>query len=118
MSRSVRERIDDIGDAIAQIRSLLSGRSFDQLSQDRVATAAFERFLDIVSEASRHIPEAMKATEPEIPWRRIADIGNWLRHVYDRVDPELLWHIHEKDLDPLEEAIKRLARKTPRVETD
>ena len=38
-------------------------------------------------EASRHIPVDMKAKEPKINWRRLADLGNWLRHAYHRTDP-------------------------------
>ncbi len=56
--------------------------------------AAFERFLEILSETSRHIPQEVKSTAPEIEWRRIADIGNHLRHVYHRVDAEILWLLY------------------------
>jgi uncharacterized protein with HEPN domain len=93
MRRSTHERLHDIAGAIGDIRSLLSGRSYDDLSRDRVARAAFERFLEVLSEASRHVPEDLKRHRAEIPWRRVADLGNWLRHAYDGVDPQLLWQI-------------------------
>ena len=69
-------RLGDIVDAIDAIRSLLDGTSFEQMVADPVVKAAFERFLEILSEASRHIPEALKRQAPQIPWRRIGDIGN------------------------------------------
>jgi uncharacterized protein with HEPN domain len=106
MPRSPLARLADILDAVAQIRSLLAGKSLEHLQQDRVSTAAFERFLEIISEATRHIPGELKERRPEIPWRRIADLGNWLRHVYDSVDGPLLWAIYTDDLDPLENAIR------------
>ena len=56
--------------------------------------AALERFLEIVSEASRHIPMELKAASPLIRWRRIADIGNHLRHAYQHVDVDILWGIY------------------------
>ena len=59
-------------------------------------TAAFERFLEILSEASRHIPDALKQTAPEIPWQTVSAIGNHLRHAYDRVDAKILWDLHIK----------------------
>lgn len=113
MPRLVRARLDDIADAIEQIRQLLSGKSLAQLQADRAASAAFERFLEIISEASRHIPEELKSSHPEIPWRQIADIGNWLRHVYDRIDPALLWNIYTDDLDDLDRAIKLMIANSP-----
>jgi len=48
---------------------------------------AVERLLETISEALRHIPVDMKAKEPKINWRRLADLGNWLRHAYHRTDP-------------------------------
>ena len=98
-------RLKDVIDSIDQILGLLEGKSYQDLVTDRVAKAAFERFLEILSEASRHIPAAMKTSRPDIPWRRISDIGNHLRHAYDRVDSEILWEVYANgDLIVLREA--------------
>jgi uncharacterized protein with HEPN domain len=43
-----------------------------------------ERLVEIISEASRHIPEVLKHRYPAVSWRSIADIGNILRHDYGR----------------------------------
>lgn len=67
-----------------------------------------ERELEIISEASRHLTDAQKARFPEIPWRRIADIGNVLRHLYDDVAPSLLWEVVVRDLAPLKEVAAKL----------
>jgi uncharacterized protein with HEPN domain len=87
-------RLQDIIDAIDQIDSLLSGKTFKDAQTDRVLRAAFERFLEILSEASRHIPPELKEMAPDTPWRRIGDIGNHLRHAYQRVDAEILWNLY------------------------
>ncbi len=101
-------RLHDIIDAIDQIERLLRGVTFEDVQKDRVLRAAFERFLEILSEASRHIPEALKTTEPDTPWRRIGDIGNHLRHAYHHVDAEILWLIYKDgDLTQLREVIAR-----------
>lgn len=93
----ISRRLRDILDALDQIDLLLGGRSYADLEDDRVARAAYERFLEIVSEASKHIPDDMKATAPHIPWRSIRDIGNRLRHAYRDVDHVLLWDIYAKN---------------------
>jgi uncharacterized protein with HEPN domain len=87
-------RLLDIVDAIDQIDILLSRKSISDLLEDKILKAAFERFLEIVSEASRHIPVDQKDRHPEIPWRRIADLGNHLRHAYQHIDPTIIWTIH------------------------
>jgi len=54
---------------------------------------AVERGLEIISEATRHIPDDYKALAPEIPWPQIAAIGNLLRHEYQRADNSAIWNI-------------------------
>ena len=87
-------RLRDIVDAIDQIDLLLTGKEISNLMQERATKAAFERFLEIVSEASRHIPPELQAEAPQIPWHLIAGIGNHLRHAYHRVDAEILWRTY------------------------
>ena len=49
-------RLRDIVDAIDKIDTLLNGKTFADVQSDAFLRAAFERFLEILSEASRHIP--------------------------------------------------------------
>ena len=101
-------RLGDILETITDIRGLLRGRELADVERDRVVRDAFERFLEIISEASRHLPEAMKGRHPDIPWRQIADLGNHLRHAYHRSDAEILWNVYLHDLDALESACRDL----------
>lgn len=99
-------RLQDMKQSIEDIRALLQGRSFEAMHSDRPARAAFERFLEILSEASRGVPDDWKsAIAPDLPWRRIADLGNHIRHAYYKIDAEILWNIYEDQMDPLEQAV-------------
>jgi len=98
-------RIGDIKHRIAAVKALLVGKSAADIERDETARAAFERHIEVISEASRFLPEAWKAEHPDIPWRQVADVGNIIRHVYDAVDLPTLWAIYENDLDPLEAAV-------------
>jgi uncharacterized protein with HEPN domain len=69
---------------------------------------ATERAISIISEASRRIPDEVKAIAPEVPWRKVAGIGNVLRHDYDDVAPQAIWNLCENDLVPLHEALQRM----------
>ena len=107
-------RLHDIVDAIEQIDILLADRSFADLHSDRISRAAFERFLEILSQASRHIPREIKETTRQTPWRRMGDLGNHLRHAYNRVDAEILWNLHAKgDLADLKAVVADLIGKLP-----
>jgi uncharacterized protein with HEPN domain len=99
-------RVRDVKQSILAIRQLLADHTFDSMYADIVVRAAFERFLEILSEASRSIPEQWKQEHgPAIPWRQVADLGNILRHAYHRADAKMLWEVYENDLTPLESAI-------------
>ena len=71
---------------------------------------AVERLFEIISEASRFIPADLKARQDDISWQRIADLGNWLRHAYHRIDAEILWNIAHNDLDPLKRFVEEVVR--------
>jgi uncharacterized protein with HEPN domain len=50
----------------------------------------------------------VKATEPHIPWRKVADIGNVLRHEYDDVADAEVWRIVVDDLSALRSAVQSM----------
>ena len=100
------ERCRDVKLRIGYIRDMLRDTTLEPLASDQVRRAAFERFLEIVSEASRHIPAEWQQTfGSNINWRQLIDLGNIIRHVYQRADLAMLWGMYEVDLDPLEAAI-------------
>ncbi|MGP9811820.1 HepT-like ribonuclease domain-containing protein [Rhodopseudomonas sp. NSM] len=92
----------------------MSDRNFSDLQSNPVLLAAVERFLERISEASRHIPEDFKRGEPTINWRRLADLGNWLRHGYHATDAGLLWEMVQRDLEPLQQFVTRVSKETDR----
>jgi uncharacterized protein with HEPN domain len=98
---SLSDRLAHILTAIDDIQAALNGSSREDFAADLVLRLAVERMFEIISEASRHIPDDLKAKADHIQWKRIADLGNWLRHAYHRVDPEILWNIVQNDLEPL-----------------
>jgi len=66
-----------------------------------------ERAIEILSEASRHLPDDLLATEPGIPWKRVRGVGNVLRHEYHRIAAEVIWDVAVSDLPPLKAALIR-----------
>ncbi len=48
----------------------------------------------------------MKSRHPEVPWSKVAGIGNVLRHEYGDVAPDILWNLARQDLPALEKACR------------
>jgi uncharacterized protein with HEPN domain len=95
-------------EAIQGITALAADGSYAAFAQDWGKQRAVERGLEIISEASRHIPDDRKALAPDVPWRQIAAIGNLLRHEYQRADSVLIWNIVVEHLPRLAEAVNRM----------
>ncbi len=100
-------RLQDILQAIGDIRTLLEDVGPEAYPPDRLRKLAVERGLEIISEASRHVSHDLQAQEPEIDWRGIADIGNVLRHAYNKVDDAVIYKIASSQLDEREAAARR-----------
>ncbi|MCA6117631.1 DUF86 domain-containing protein [Bradyrhizobium sp. WSM 1738] len=109
MQPTIADRMSHIATAIGNIREVVAGQTRESFSENLVMRMAVERLLEIISEASRSIPPDVKAQEPTIGWRRLADLGNWLRHAYHRTDAGLLWAMIEHDLEPLNAFVQRIA---------
>jgi uncharacterized protein with HEPN domain len=86
-----------------------------------VTIAAFEndwrkrwlvkRGVEIISEASRRLTEELKARHPQIPWSKVAGIGNILRHECAGISAPVMWKLVQDDLTPLEKVCREeLAR--------
>ena len=104
-------RLTDIVEAVELVRSEMAGVTLDAFGSDRRKRWLVERGIEIVSEASRHLSGQLKARHPKIPWPKVAGIGNVLRHVYEHVAYDVLWHVVHEDPPPLEEACREeLAR--------
>lgn len=113
-SRTPRQRLEDVRDNIDAALEFVAGLTFEQFSSDQKTVYAVVRALEIISEASRHIPEETKQRFPDAGWRAIADSGNVFRHVYTSVSLRIVWQTVQADLQPLREIVlAELARMRP-----
>jgi len=99
-------RLTDIVEAINRIRGVMAGVTLEAFESDWQKRWIVERGVEIISEASRRLPDSLKARHPEIPWTKVAGIGNVLRHEYERIAASVLWSVAHGDLLPLEKACK------------
>jgi uncharacterized protein with HEPN domain len=69
---------------------------------------AVVRNLEIIGEAVKHIPEAVRKNSAEVEWRKIAGLRDILIHEYYGVDAAIIWDIVENKLVALDKAIRRM----------
>jgi uncharacterized protein with HEPN domain len=75
-------------------------KGFDQADfvDDLRTVYAVTRCLEIISEASRRLPDPVKARHPFIPWKEMAAAGNVYRHDYEDVAARYVWNTLTRDL--------------------
>jgi uncharacterized protein with HEPN domain len=110
MPPTLADRLVHILGAIDTIQTALAETAFEDFTKDLLLRLAVERSFEIICEASRRIPDNVKAQHPEIDWRGMIDFGNRLRHAYHRIDPNLLWQIAKRDLPPLKAFVEQVIR--------
>lgn len=88
---SPRRHLLDIRDNIEFARTFVKDLTFERFCADRLVFYAVTRCLEVISEASRRLPDELKARNPAIPWADIAGAGNVFRHDYEDVQHRLVW---------------------------
>jgi uncharacterized protein with HEPN domain len=111
-------RLEDILEAIAAIAEYTAGKTLDDYAAERMLRDAVERNIERISEASRHLPDRLKARHPEIEWAQVAGIGNILRHAYPIIDDGVIWEVVARDLPPLKAAVETMLREAEKDALD
>ena len=75
--------------------------TYQHFRDDELVFYGVTRCLEIVSEASRRLPETMLARHPDIPWREMAGAGNVYRQDYEDVQQRLVWAVVQERLPAL-----------------
>jgi len=110
-SKNPAQRLADI-DAID---GFVAGLDAQDFGSDRRTVYAVIRALEIISEATRRLPDDIRQRHPEIDWSAIAAAGNVFRHEYETVDSALIWHTVKHGLGTLRDAAAEEFRRLERV---
>jgi uncharacterized protein with HEPN domain len=98
---TIRRRLNDIRYHIIMAQTFVETMSYDAFRDDLRTTYAVIRCLEIISEASRRLPDELKARHTSIPWRNMAGAGNVYRHDYEDVAASFVWVVLQDHLPSL-----------------
>ena len=90
-TRDTKRWLSDIHDHIAKAEGFVAGLSYEAFKEDDLRNYAVVRCPEIISEASRRLPEELKLRHPSIEWREMAAAGNFYRHEYENVAAGRVW---------------------------
>lgn len=95
-----REYVDYLRDMLENAMKAIefvSEISFDDFKRDEKTIYAVVRALEVIGEGAKKIPEDLKMTYPEVPWREIAGTRDKLIHEYFGINELVVWRTVQED---------------------
>ncbi|MCY4436580.1 MAG: DUF86 domain-containing protein [Chloroflexi bacterium] len=96
--RDVGLFVQDMLTSIEKVESYLAGVDANGFEGDSLLQDAVFRRLEIVGEAAKHIPPAVRERHPDIPWQKVAGLRDVLIHRYHGIIVAQVWKIVTVDL--------------------
>ena len=106
MSRDWRSYLADIRTGCEKVLAFTAGMDRPTFFADDRTYHAVVHCLLIVGEAAKHIPEDVRQRMPEIEWRKIAGMRDWMAHAYFSISDDILWSVVETKAPELLRAIE------------
>ena len=81
----------DIIEHMNYAEEFIRDMTFDEFKSDKKTVLSVTKCIEVVGEATKHIPDQIRERYPEIPWRDMAGIRDRLVHGYFKVDLSIVW---------------------------
>ncbi|MGA9380549.1 MAG: DUF86 domain-containing protein [Phormidium sp.] len=101
-------RLRHIQDAAREALGFMSGKSREDLANNRMLVLAVVKDLEIIGEAAGRLSAECKARYADIPWAVMVGMRNRLTHAYFSIDLDIVFDTVTNDLLPLIQQLERV----------
>ena len=108
MSEKFLIYLNDIRNAIISIEKFIENMNFNQFKNDDKTSSAVIRKFEIIGEATKNIPEAVREQHSQVPWKDMAGMRDKLIHSYSEVDLKLVWMTIQQRLPELKSTVEKI----------
>ncbi|MEK6913242.1 MAG: DUF86 domain-containing protein [Nanoarchaeota archaeon] len=109
MKRDYKLYINDIRESIKQIEEYMHGISEREFMKDKKLQDAVIRRIEIIGEASRNIPRALKQKNKHVPWFEMSQFRDFIVHSYFDASLQRIWRASTENIKKIKEAMKKIA---------
>ncbi len=110
-SREWRFYLDDMIGFAEKVSTYTEGLDQASFVASALTYDATLRNLELIGEAATRIPDEIRDTHTEIPWRMIIATRNRLIHAYLGIDDDTVWSIIREDIPGLLALLPALKRR-------
>ena len=107
-----RMRLEHIRDAIGRLQEYAANLSEEEMQCDVLRYYGIVKNIEIIGEAARMITDAFKTAHPEVEWRAISDMRNFLVHEYFQVESDIVFNVIHEEIPDLKAHIIRYLAET------
>jgi len=100
--------LKDILLALESIDRLVEDMSFETFVHDRTTLSAVFRRFERIAQAVEHIPPDVQAHHPDIPWARLACMGDQLVHPSCGLDYQSVWDVIYHEIPALKPKLEEI----------
>jgi len=108
MKRDYKLYLNDIKDCIKQIEEYLKNISEEEFKRNKMLQDAVIRRFEIIGEASRNIPRALKEKNKQVPWFDMSQFRDLVAHGYFEVSVNRVWKVFKDDLPIIKKAMEKI----------
>lgn len=108
MTRAVVLYISDILEQMMDALEFVQGMTYEQFVKDKKTINAVLRSIEVIGEATKNVPESIRARYPDIPWKEMAGMRDKVIHFYFGVDPEIVWLVVSERIPELKPRLERV----------
>jgi|SRR3989344_516129 len=109
MKRDYKLYLNDIKESIQQIEGYLQNISEEAFSKNKLVQDAVIRRLEIIGEASRNIPRALKEKNKHVPWFQMSQFRDFIVHSYFDASLRRIWIAATKEIKVVKESLKNIS---------
>ncbi len=106
--RDIGIYLEDIVESIDYIERYARNVKRETLEENSELQDAIAYRLEVIGEAAKHIPKAVRDKYPSVPWQEAARTRDKIIHHYFELDLNEIWSIIQNDLLPLKKQIKSI----------
>jgi uncharacterized protein with HEPN domain len=95
-------------DAAREAVAFASGRSRQDLDQDRILVLAVVKCVEMIGEVAARVSEQTRADHPGVPWQDVVGMRNRLIHAYFDINLDVVWSTITSDLPALISELEKI----------